>query len=92
MRHSIVGQRREDRARRTILVGVAAALTPVLATAAASWVAPSPGGIVLVMMVSTVVAAGAVSLLLLRVTSRIMMEQRHFLRTNLLAEIRHGRD
>ena len=78
MRHTITGQRREDRTRRTVVVGTLAAVTPILAPAATIWASWDEAGIAVVTMLSTVGAASIVGLLLLRVTRRLARQQALF--------------
>lgn len=87
MRHTIIGQRREDRARRTIIVGTAAAVLPVVATAAAIGRDWEMSGVVLASMLSTIAAAAVVGVLLARITRRMLVQARRF-----DEERRHWRD
>lgn len=78
MRHTITGQRREDRTRRTIVVGAVAAVLPILAPATTIWASWSGAGVAVVTMMSTASAAGIVGFLLYRVTRHIARQQSTF--------------
>jgi diguanylate cyclase (GGDEF)-like protein len=78
MRHTISGQRREDRARRTIAVGTFAAVVPILGPASTVWADWSVRGVILVTMLTTIAAAAVVGLLLLRITRLMALDQRRF--------------
>lgn len=87
MKNIINGQRREDRAKRTVICGMSAALAPILAPVASVWAGWDTSGVILVTMTTTIGAAAFVGLLLGRVTRRMLRDQRSF-----DEERRHWRD
>jgi len=78
MRHTITGQRQEDRARRTIVVGTIISIIPLLVpagTIAAAW---DIRDVIAATMLSTIGAACLVALLLMRMTRRLARQQADF--------------
>lgn len=87
VKNTINGQRREDRARRTIVVGALAAVTPIVAPMITARAGSEMPNVLVVSTVSTVAAAVAVGLLIVRLTGRLEHELNRF-----DDERRHWRD